>query len=71
MAAILRVSVMPPEWDGSGWMMSTAPLATTCLKSQREYSRSPSAIGVAALRRTSSTASTCSLSTGSSMNISL
>jgi len=46
MCAILRASVMPPQCDGSGWMMSTAPLAMTALKSQREKSLSPSAIGI-------------------------
>jgi hypothetical protein len=34
--AILRVSVMPPACEGSGWMMSTAPLAKIDLKSHRE-----------------------------------
>ena len=34
--AILRVSVMPPACEGSGWMISTAPLAKIDLKSHRE-----------------------------------
>ena len=34
--AILRVSVMPPACEGSGWMMSTAPLVKIDLKSHRE-----------------------------------
>lgn len=37
---------MPPAWDKSGWIMSTTPLSNTWRKSQREYRRSPSAIGV-------------------------
>jgi len=45
MAAIFRVSVMPPACDGSGWMMSTWPASRIGLKSHREQSRSPRAIG--------------------------
>ena len=52
-------------------MMSTYPAASTCLKSQRENSRSPSAIGALQWLAISFSASTFSLSTGSSMNISL
>lgn len=70
MCAILRASVIPPQCDGSGWTMSTAPEASTDLKSHREYSRSPSAIGIGELRSTSAKPSRCSESTGSSTNIS-
>src|SRR5450756_3066612 len=51
--------------------MSTAPVARMSLKSHREKSRSPSAMGVGVFRIVSSSPSTFSLRTGSSINISL
>src|SRR4028119_1474236 len=45
-AAILRVSKIPPACERSGCTMSTYPPTNTLLKSQRVYSRSPRAIGV-------------------------
>ena len=59
----------PIACDRSGWMMSTTPVVMTFLKSHREYSRSPSAMGVVEFRSTSAIPSTCSESTGSSTNI--
>ncbi len=69
-AAIRRHSLIPPAWLRSGWMISTSPLARTGRKSQREYSRSPSAIGVVTWAAIPESASQFSESTGSSMNIS-
>ena len=49
-------------------MMSTTPEASTSLKPQRVYSRSPQAIGALVWRAISRSASGCSGSTGSSRN---
>ena len=68
-AAIFTVSVIPPEWHGSGWRMSTTPRARMSRKSQREYFRSPSAMGMGAPRSTSSEGPRFSVSTGSSTNM--
>jgi hypothetical protein len=66
-AAIRRTSEMPPAWDRSGWTTAT-PASSAGRKSQREYSRSPVAIGTGEHSTRSRRCPPSSGTTGSSAN---